>query len=208
RKRSVASTRWLARQLNDPYVLQAKAGGYRSRAAFKLVQLDDKHHFLKKGARVVDLGSAPGGWLQVAAERIGPGGKIVGIDLLPIDPVSGAETIEGDFLAEDAPMRLAVLLGGTADIVLSDMAPSTTGHARTDHLRLMGLIEAAYDFAVHILEKNGTFVAKVFQGGAEAELLARMKRDFATVKHVKPDSSRRESREIFVIARNFKGRSV
>ena len=205
RKRTLSSTLWLQRQLNDPYVAEAKRLGYRSRAAFKLQQLDDRFRFLKRGGRVVDLGAAPGGWTQIAVERTGPGGKVVGIDYLAMDPVPGAELLELDFLDPSAPGRLTSLLAGRADVVLSDMAAPTTGHAATDHLRIMGLAETAYEFAREVLEKNGTFVAKVFQGGAEKTLLDRLKRDFAQVRHVKPAASRQDSAEIYVVATGFRG---
>ena len=204
-KRSVSSTRWLERQLNDPYVHEAKKQGYRSRAAFKLLQLDDKFHLLKPGAKVVDLGAAPGGWTQVAVDRIGEKGHVVGIDLLPIDPIPGADLIQMDFMAEEAPDELKKRLGGAADLVLSDMAASATGHAQTDHLRIMALAEAAYDFAKDVLKPHGAFVAKVLQGGAAGELLKLLKRDFAEVKHVKPPASRSDSAEIYVVALGFRG---
>ena len=204
-KRSVSSTRWLERQLNDPYVHEAKKQGYRSRAAFKLLQLDDKFHLLKPGAKVVDLGAAPGGWTQVAVDRIGEKGHVVGIDLLPIDPIPGADLIQMDFMAEEAPDELKKRLGGPADLVLSDMAASATGHAQTDHLRIMALAEAAYDFAKDVLKPHGAFVAKVLQGGAAGELLKLLKRDFAEVKHVKPPASRTGSAELYVLATGFRG---
>lgn len=210
RRRSSSSTRWLERQLNDPYVAEAKRRGYRSRAAFKLLQLDDRFGFLRPGARVVDLGAAPGGWTQVAIERIAPpgagqAGRVVAIDILEMAPVSGVTVLQGDFLAEDAPERIREALGGRADVVLSDMAAPTTGHARTDHLRIMALAEAAYQFAAEVLAEGGTFVAKVFQGGAERELLTALKRDFAEVRHVKPAASRAESAEVYVVALGFRG---
>jgi len=207
KKRTLSSTQWLERQLNDPYVAEAKRRGYRSRAAFKLLQLDEKHHLLKAGARIVDLGCAPGGWLQVAAERVKPGrgGRLVGIDILPTDPVAGAALLELDFLDPTAPERLKALLGGPADLVLSDMAAPTTGHAATDHLRIMALAEAAYDFAADVLAPGGAFVAKVFQGGAERQLLDRLKRDFASVRHAKPPASRAGSAETYVVAAGFRG---
>ncbi|TXH33837.1 MAG: RlmE family RNA methyltransferase [Rhodospirillaceae bacterium] len=209
-KRSVSSARWLERQLNDPYVAEAQKQGYRSRAAFKLLQLDEKFHFLKAGARVVDLGCAPGGWTQVAAAKVfkSGGGKIVGIDLLPVDPIPGAQLIEMDFMAPEAPEALKALLDGPADVVLSDMAASATGHARTDHLKIMALAETAYDFAAEVLAPNGTFIAKVLQGGATGELLTLLKRDFAEVKHVKPPASRSDSAEIYVVALKFRGKSA
>ncbi len=206
KRRSNSSARWLQRQLNDPYVGEAGRLGYRSRAAFKLIQLDDKLKLLKPGARVVDLGAAPGGWSQVAAERVAPGGRVVAIDLLPLEPIAGVALLEGDFLAEDTPGRLARALDGPADLVLSDMAAPTTGHAKTDHLRIMGLAEAALDFAEQVLAPGGGFVAKVLQGGAERDLLDRLKRGFAKVRHVKPPASRKESAELYVVATGFKGR--
>ena len=207
KKRSLSSTQWLERQLNDPYVAEAKRRGYRSRAAFKLLQLDEKYHLLKPGARVVDLGCAPGGWLQVAAETVRPerGGKLVGIDILPTDPVPGAALLELDFLDDTAPERLKARLGGAADVVLSDMAAPTTGHAATDHLRIMALAEAAYAFAAEVLAPGGTFVAKVFQGGTERQLLDMLKRDFAAVRHAKPPASRADSAETYVVASGFRG---
>lgn len=204
-KRSLSSQKWLERQLNDPYVARAKREGYRSRAAFKLLEIDDKYHVLKAGQRVVDLGAAPGGWSQIAARKVGPKGKVVGIDLLPIDPMPGVEFIELDFLDESAPGRLMDLLGGPADVVMSDMAANTTGHKKTDHLRIMGLAEAAIYFAREILAPGGAFIAKVFQGGTEGQLLADLKRDFAVVRHVKPAASRSDSAELYVMATGFRG---
>jgi 23S rRNA (uridine2552-2'-O)-methyltransferase len=204
-KRSLSSQKWLERQLNDPYVARAKREGYRSRAAYKLLEIDEKYHLLKTGQRVVDLGAAPGGWSQIAARKVGPKGKVVGIDLLPIDPMPGVEFIELDFLDESAPGKLIELLGGPADVVMSDMAANTTGHKKTDHLRIMGLAEAAIYFAREILAPGGVFVAKVFQGGTESELLADLKRDFAVVRHVKPAASRSDSAELYVLATGFRG---
>ncbi|MCB1471819.1 MAG: RlmE family RNA methyltransferase [Rhodobiaceae bacterium] len=205
RKRSTSSTRWLQRQLNDPYVEKARAAGYRSRAAFKLVEIDEKHPLLKPGMRVLDLGAAPGGWTQVAAERIAPDGKLVAIDILEMDPVPGADVLQLDFLDADAPEKLRAALGGPVDLVLSDMAASTTGHRQTDHLRTMALFEAAYDFACEVLAPGGAFLAKVFRGGTEQSLLADMKRRFRSVRHVKPPSSRPESVELYVLAEGFRG---
>jgi 23S rRNA (uridine2552-2'-O)-methyltransferase len=212
RGRTASSQRWLERQLNDPYVAESKRLGYRSRAAFKLLQLDDKYHFLKPGARVVDLGAAPGGWTQIAVARVGAadkgargGGQVVGLDYLPVEPIAGATLIEADFMAEDAPARLKAALGGPVDVVLSDMAAPTTGHSKTDHLRIVGLCEAALEFAIEVLAPGGAFVAKVFQGGTEGELLARMKRAFRTVRHAKPPASRAESAETYVVATGFRG---
>lgn len=206
KKRSASSTQWLQRQLNDPYVAEAKRRGYRSRAAFKLIQLDDRFRFLKPGARVVDLGCAPGGWLQVACERVGPKGTVVGIDYLPTAPVPGATILELDFLDPAAPARLEAALGGPADVVLSDMAAPTTGHAATDHLRIVALAEAAWAFAESVLAPGGTFVVKVFKGGAERELLAALKRAFTSIRHAKPAASRPESAETYVVAQGFRGR--
>ncbi len=202
--RKLSSTRWLQRQLNDPYVAEAKRRGYPSRAAFKLIELDDKFHFLKRGGRVVDLGAAPGGWTRVCVERIGPKGRIVALDINEMDPVPGATVIIRDFLAPDAPALLKEALDGPADLVLSDMAAPVTGHAATDHLRIMGLCEVALDFAEEALGPGGTFVAKVFQGGAEHDLLSRLKHSFKTVRHAKPPASRAGSAEMYVIARGFR----
>ncbi len=207
RRRSTSSQRWLERQLNDPYVAAAKRDGWRSRAAFKLIEIDDKYHFLKHGMAVVDLGAAPGGWSQIAAKVVGPKGKVVGIDLLPIDPMPGVEFIQLDFLDESAPGKLIDMLGGPADVVMSDMAANTTGHKKTDHLRIIGLAEAAIYFAREILAPGGAFVAKVFQGGTENQLLADLKRDFAVVRHVKPAASRADSAELYVMATGFRGRA-
>jgi 23S rRNA (uridine2552-2'-O)-methyltransferase len=192
-----SSRNWLQRQLNDPYVARAKAEGYRARAAYKLIELDEKFHFLKKGTRVVDLGAAPGGWAQVAAQR---GAKVVGIDLLPIEPLTGAVFLQMDFLAPEAPAALIAALGGPPDIVLSDMAANTTGHAKTDQIRTGALADAAADFALKHLAPGGTFVTKAFQGGLDNTLLTRLKQGFATVKHAKPPASRAESSEVYVVA--------
>ena len=204
-KRKLSSTLWLQRQLNDPFVAKAKAEGYRSRAAYKLIELDEKYDLLKKGARVVDLGCAPGGWLQVAGKKAGAGAVIVGIDYLEMPPVPGSDFLQLDFLDETAPEKLKAALGGQADVVLSDMAAPTTGHRETDHLRIIGLAEAALDFAEDILAPGGSFVCKVFQGGAEGELLARLKKNFETVKHAKPKASRQDSAEMYVVATGFRG---
>ena len=203
RGRSVASQRWLQRQLNDPYVAAARQQGWRSRAAFKLIELDDRFHLIARGARVIDLGAAPGGWTQVALRR--GAAQVVGVDLLPIDPIAGAVLIQGDFTAPGMPARLAAELGGKPDLVLSDMAPNTTGHTDTDHLRIMALAEAALEFALEVLAPGGTFVAKVFQGGTERTLLDRLKRSFASVRHAKPPASRKESSELYVVAMGFRG---
>lgn len=210
RKRSVSSTRWLERQLNDPYVIEARRLGLRSRAAFKLAELDDRFHILAPGKRVVDLGAAPGGWTQIAVDRVRAlapkGGKVVGIDILEWAPVPGAITLTKDFLEDDAPDVLKAALDGPADIVLSDMAAPTTGHPATDHLRIIHLCEVALDFALDVLAPGGTFVAKVFKGGTEHDLLTLLKQSFATVRHAKPPASRAESAETYVIAMGFKGR--
>ena len=205
KKRSNSSTRWLQRQLNDPYVVKARAEGYRSRAAFKLVELDTKFHLLKDGMKVVDLGCAPGGWSQVAVARVGAKGKVVGCDLLEVEPVPGAELIVQDFLAEDAPQIMKDLLGGQANLVMSDLASNTTGHAPTDHIRIIHLCELAYHFATEVLSTGGSFVCKVRQGGTERELLKLMQKDFTSVKHAKPDASRKDSAESYVVAMGFKG---
>nr|WP_218061604.1 RlmE family RNA methyltransferase [Ameyamaea chiangmaiensis] len=200
--RTTAQQRWLARQLNDPYVQAARKQGWRSRAAFKLIELDDRFHLIRPGMRVIDLGAAPGGWTQVAVKR--GARQIVGLDLLPVDPVPGAEMVEGDFNDADMPQRLMDLLGGRADLVMSDMAPNTTGHSATDHMRIMGLAEGALDFALQVLGEGGAFVAKVFQGGSEKALLNQMKHAFASVKHAKPPASRKESSELYVVATGFR----
>lgn len=202
RGKSTSQQRWLQRQLNDPYVAAARAQGWRSRAAFKLIDIDDRFKLIKPGTKIVDLGAAPGGWSQVAVKRLAS--RVVGIDLLPIDPVSGATFIEGDFTDPTTDLQLLTLMGGKANIVLSDMAPNTTGHAATDHLRIMGLAESALDFAVAVLEEGGSFVAKVFQGGSERTMLQRLKQHFTSVRHVKPPSSRRESSELYVVAQGFR----
>ena len=200
--RKTSSTRWIERQLNDPYVTKAKQLGYRSRAAFKLLEMDEKYKFLKSGMAVVDLGAAPGGWCQVALEK--KCHKIIAIDLLPIDDLPGVVFMQQDFMDDDAPDKLKEALGGRADVVMSDMAHNTTGHRDTDHLKIMALVEAGYDFATEILKFGGTFLAKTFQGGAEADLVARMKIDFTTVRHVKPAASRQDSSEKYVLATGFR----
>jgi 23S rRNA (uridine2552-2'-O)-methyltransferase len=205
KSRSPASARWLARQLNDPYVTAARQQGWRSRAAFKLLELDDRFQLVRQGARVLDLGAAPGGWTQVAVKRGAT--SVVALDLLPIDPIQGATIIQGDFLDPKMPDRLNTALGGEADLVLSDMAPNTTGHASTDHIRIVALAETALDFAVQVLAPGGGFVAKVFQGGSEKQILDVLKRNFASVRHAKPPASRKESSELYVVATGFKGRS-
>lgn len=202
---SSSSNRWLERQLNDPYVAEAKRLGYRSRAAFKLIQLDEKYKFLTKNKVIVDLGCAPGGWSQVAVMKLKGTGKLVGLDILPTEPMNGATFICQDFTEEGATEKLLDLLSGQkANIVMSDMAANTTGHQQTDHLRTIGLVEAAYDFAKTVLEKDGIFIAKVFQGGAEGSLLTDMKKNFKKVSHFKPDASREKSPECYVVAQGFK----
>ena len=208
-KRKLSSKLWLERQLNDPYVAKARREGYRSRAAFKLIEIDDKYRLLKPGLTVVDLGAAPGGWSQIAARRVAAAegkGRVVAIDLLEMGEIPGVQFAQLDFHADDAPGRLRAMLGGRADVVLSDMAANTTGHRKTDQLRIVGLVEIAAAFASEVLNPGGAFLAKVFQSGADADLLARFKRDFATVRHVKPASSRQDSSERYVLATGFRGR--
>lgn len=202
--RTASQVRWLERQLNDPYVRQAKADGYRSRAAYKLIELDEKFGLLKGARRVVDLGIAPGGWAQVVRQKA-PKAEVVGIDLLAVEPIEGVTIFQMDFMADEAPAALADALGGPPDLVISDMAANTVGHKQTDHLRTMGLVEAAAWFAVENLAPGGAFVAKVLAGGTDADLLALLKRHFATVKHAKPPASRKGSSEWYVIAQGFKG---
>lgn len=206
RKRSQASTLWLDRQLNDPYVAAAKREGWRSRAAYKLMQLDEKFRLLRPTMRVVDLGAAPGGWSQVVAKRQAGQGKLVALDILEMPPLDGAAVLQADFTADDAPEKLFAALDGKADLVLSDMAAPTTGHSKTDHLRIMMLADLAYDFARQVLVPGGAFVCKLFQGGAEKDLLDRLRKDFATVKHAKPPASRKESAESYVVAMGFRGK--
>jgi 23S rRNA (uridine2552-2'-O)-methyltransferase len=207
--RTASSRRWLERQLNDPYVAASKREGYRSRAAFKLIQIDDRYRLLEHGKRVVDLGAAPGGWSQVSAQRVGSAagyGQVVAVDILPIEPIAGVEVLQLDFMAEEAPERIRALLrGGRADVVLSDMAAPATGHARTDHLRIMALAEAAAHFGYAVLDREGAFLCKVLQGGGERALLAGLKRSFAIVRHVKPPASRADSAELYVLATGFRG---
>lgn len=200
--RKTSSTRWIERQLNDPYVMKAKQMGYRSRAAFKMKEIDEKYNILKAGMYVVDLGAAPGGWCQIALEK--KCSKIVAIDLLPIDELAGVIFLQQDFMEDVAPQLLKDALGGRADVVMSDMAHNTTGHRDTDHIKIMALVEAGYDFACEVLKFGGTYLAKTFQGGAEADLLARMKIDFTTVRHVKPPASRQDSSEKYVLATGFR----
>jgi 23S rRNA (uridine2552-2'-O)-methyltransferase len=202
--RRTSSTRWLERQLNDPYVRRAKAEGYRSRAAYKLLELDERFGLLKGVDAVIDLGIAPGGWSQVVRRR-SPKAKVVGIDLLPTDPIDGVTILEMDFMDDAAPETLREALGGPADLVLSDMAANTVGHPQTDHLRTMGLVEAGMEFAAEVLRPGGAFVAKVLAGGADSNLVADLKRLFTTVKHAKPPASRKDSSEWYVIAQGFKG---
>lgn len=204
RGRRASSTRWLERQLNDPYVRRAKAENYRSRAAYKLLELDERFGILKGVTSVVDLGIAPGGWSQVVRRRI-PKANVVGIDLLPTDPIDGVTILQMDFMADEAPQALRDALGGPADLVLSDMAANTVGHQQTDHLRTMGLVEAGLEFATEVLRPGGAYVAKVLAGGADSALVAEMKRHFTTVKHAKPPASRKDSSEWYVIAQGFKG---
>ncbi|MDB5567523.1 MAG: ribosomal methyltransferase RrmJ/FtsJ [Tardiphaga sp.] len=204
----LSSKLWLERQLNDPYVQQAKRDGLRSRAAYKLIEIDDKYHFLKPGISVVDLGAAPGGWSQIAAKRVGSAegrGQVVAIDLLEMPNIVGVTFAQLDFLKDDAPAKLREMMGGKADVVLSDMAANTTGHRKTDQLRIVGLVEDAAAFAADVLKPGGTFVAKVFQSGADATLMTQLKRDFTSVKHVKPASSRKDSSERYVLAMGFRG---
>jgi 23S rRNA (uridine2552-2'-O)-methyltransferase len=209
RKRSLSSTLWLERQLNDPFVAQARREGFRSRAAYKLLEIADKYHLFKPGQKIVDLGAAPGGWSQVAAARVGAGqgkGRVIGIDLIDIGPIEGVEFTVMDFHDADAPERLKAMLGGLADGIMSDMAANATGHRKTDHLRIVGLAELAADFARDVLAPGGFFLAKVLHGGTEGELLAGLKRDFATVRHLKPKASRADSAELYLLAAGFRGR--
>jgi 23S rRNA (uridine2552-2'-O)-methyltransferase len=207
--RKVSSTAWLQRQLNDPYVVKARKEGYRSRAAYKLLEINEKHKLLKPGQRIIDLGSAPGGWAQIAARITGsaagkPGAKVIGIDILDVDPINGVVFEKLDFLEDHAPKRLEELLGGKADGVMSDMAANTTGHKKTDQIRIAAMVEMAADFAVSILMPGGFFLAKVFQGGTEAELMTLLKKSFAQVKHVKPPASRSGSSEYYLLATGFR----
>ena len=205
KRRTPSSRAWLERQITDPYVARAKRQGFRSRSAYKLAEIDDQYRLLKPGARVIDLGAAPGGWSEVAARRAGPRGRVVAIDILEMKPVAGVEFLQLDFLDETAPGRIKAMLDGKADVVLSDMAANATGHRRTDHLRIMALAEAAAHFAREVLAEGGSFLCKVLQGGTEAALLAELKRDFASVKHVKPPASRTDSAELYLLARGFRG---
>jgi 23S rRNA (uridine2552-2'-O)-methyltransferase len=205
KRRKPSSRAWLERQINDPYVARAKREGFRSRAAYKLAEIDDKARVLKPGARVVDLGAAPGGWSEVATRRAGANGRVVALDILEMKPIPGVEFLRLDFLDPTAPERLKAMLGGKADLVLSDMAANTIGHRKTDHLRIMGLAEAAARFACEVLGPGGNFLCKVFQGGTETALLSQLKRDFTSVKHIKPPASRSGSAELYLLARGFRG---
>ncbi len=205
KSRTLSSKLWLERQLNDPYVARAKREGLRSRASYKLAEIDDKHRFLKPGARVLDLGAAPGGWSQIAAKRVGERGKVVAIDILDMEAIPNVEFARLDFLDPVAPDRLKAMLGGPADVVLSDMAANATGHRKTDHLKIIALVEAAAAFAAEVLKPGGTFLAKVLQGGTEGTLLAELKRDFASIKHIKPAASRADSAELYMLASGFRG---
>jgi 23S rRNA (uridine2552-2'-O)-methyltransferase len=207
KRKSQSSKLWLERQLNDPYVARARREGYRSRAAFKLIEIDDRHRILKPGGRVVDLGAAPGGWAQVASRRVGAQGRVVAIDILAMDEIAGVDFARIDFLDAAAPGRLKSMLGGEADVVLSDMAANATGHRQTDHIKIMALVEAAAEYATEVLKPGGAFLAKVIQGGTEAALLAALKRDFASVRHVKPAASRSDSAELYVLATGFRSHS-
>lgn len=208
KRRTLSSRTWLERQIRDPYVARAKREGFRSRAAYKLAELDDKYRLLKPGTRVVDLGAAPGGWSEIAARRVGAGGRVLAIDILDMKPIAEVEFLKLDFLDATAPQRLKDLLGGQADLVLSDMAANATGHRQTDHIRIMALAEAAAHFAREVLAPGGSFLCKVLQGGTEVALLAELKRDFASVKHVKPPASRSDSAELYLLARGFRGRET
>jgi 23S rRNA (uridine2552-2'-O)-methyltransferase len=207
KNRSLSSKLWLERQLNDPYVARAKREGMRSRAAYKLMEIDDKARFLKKGARIVDLGAAPGGWTQVAVKRVGAPehGRVVAIDILPMETVPGVDFLKLDFLDQSAPDTLRAMIGGPANVVLSDMAANTTGHGKTDHLKIVALVEAGAAFAREVLTPGGTFLAKVLQGGTEGALLAALKRDYKSVKHIKPAASRADSAELYLLATGFRG---
>lgn len=207
RSRDKSSNRWLERQLNDPYVAESKRLGYRSRAAFKLIQLDEKYNFLGKGKTIVDLGCAPGGWTQVAVVRNKGEGQVVGLDILETEPIDGATLVQQDFTEHDAADKLKALLHGEADIVMSDMAANTTGHQQTDHLRTIALVEMAYEFAKEVLAKDGIFIAKAFQGGAEGELLNDAKKNFKKVTHSKPDASRQGSPETYLVCQGFRGKT-
>jgi 23S rRNA (uridine2552-2'-O)-methyltransferase len=202
--RSSSSTRWLQRQINDPYVFKAQQAGYRGRAAFKIIEINEKLDFLKKGAKIVDLGSAPGGWSQIAAQK---GAQIIAIDLLEMEPLAGVDFIQMDFMDHDAPDKLKAMLNGPADVVMSDIAPNTMGHKKTDHFRIMAAVEAAYMFACEVLKPDGIFIAKVFQGGAQNIFLEDVKKSFKVVKHIKPPASRKDSSEQYLVATGFRGRA-
>ncbi|MBM3574554.1 MAG: RlmE family RNA methyltransferase [Methylocystis sp.] len=211
RKRSLSSTLWLERQLNDPYVARAKREGYRSRAAYKLLEMDERFHLFKPGGRIIDLGAAPGGWSQIAADRVKSKegrGKVVGVDLLDMEPIPGVSFAVKDFNDDDAPALIKEMLGGQADGVMSDMAANATGHKQTDHLRIVALAELAFEFAFDVLAPGGFFVAKVLQGGTEGQVLARLKKEFASVRHVKPAASRADSAELYVLATGFRGKGA
>lgn len=211
RKRSLSSTLWLERQLNDPYVARAKREGYRSRAAYKLLEMDERFHLFKPGGRIIDLGAAPGGWSQIAADRVKSKegrGKVVGVDLLDMEPIPGVSFAVKDFNDDDAPALIKEMLGGQADGVMSDMAANATGHKQTDHLRIVALAELAFEFAFDVLAPGGFFVAKVLQGGTEDQVLARLKKEFASVRHVKPAASRADSAELYVLATGFRGKGA
>ena len=203
KERTPSSQAWLERQINDPFVTEAKAKGYRSRAAFKLAEIDDRFHLIARGARVIDLGCAPGGWLQIAVQR--GAAAVVGVDLLAVDSIAGADIIQADFTDPVVGPRLVELIGGAPDLILSDMAPNTTGHRQTDHLRIVGLIETAVDFAIQVLKPGGAFVSKAFQGGETAAVIAQLKRDFAEVRTIKPKASRTESSEVYLVGLGFRG---
>ncbi len=205
KNRSTSSTQWLNRQLNDPFVIQSKIDGYRSRSAYKLVEIDEKYKILKKNLRVIDLGAAPGGWCQVIASKLNSSGKILAVDLLEMDEILGVDIMQGDFCDPEIQKNLIDKLAGKADLILSDMAPNTTGHKATDHLRIMDLCERVFYFAKNTLNQGGTIVIKIFQGGAESQILALIKKDFSVVKHYKPESSRKDSSEIYLVATGFRG---
>jgi 23S rRNA (uridine2552-2'-O)-methyltransferase len=205
KRRTVSSRAWLERQISDPYVARAKREGFRSRAAYKLAEIDDKYRLLKPGTRVIDLGAAPGGWSEIAARRVGASGRVIALDILDMKPIAGVEFLQLDFLDGAAPDRLKAMLGGKVDVVLSDMAANATGHRQTDHLRIMGLAEVAAHFAREVLAEGGSFLCKVLQGGTETALLAELKRAFSSVKHVKPPASRTDSAELYLLARGFRG---
>jgi 23S rRNA (uridine2552-2'-O)-methyltransferase len=205
--RTPSSRAWLERQINDPYVVRARREGFRSRSAYKLAEIDDKYHLLKPGTRLIDLGAAPGGWSELAARRVGTNGRVIALDVLEMKPIRGVEFLQADFLDNATPKRLSAMLAGTADVVVSDMAANATGHRRTDHLRTMVLAEAAAHFAAEILATGGAFLCKVLQGGTETALLSELKRDFTSVRHVKPPASRSDSAELYLLALGFRRRA-